>query len=279
MPHCSIHHMESHTLDSVTPTSTSTPRVAFVMASSGGLGLASARALARSGHAVAVCARGEDRVREAVEDVRRHGPAAGFAGDVTEETRLLAMLVGATEELGPISTLVVNCGGPPAGGFDDLTSDQWRGAFDTVLMSAITAIRFAIPGMRERRSGRIVVIGSSSVRRPLPGLTLSNALRPAINGLVKDLAVLLAPDDITVNLVAPGRIDTDRVRSLDQRAAARRDVDSELVRRESEQSIPMGRYGTADELGAMVAFLCSPEAGYVTGQTILVDGGYTVSQP
>jgi 3-oxoacyl-[acyl-carrier protein] reductase len=146
-------------------------------------------------------------------------------------------------------------------------------------MSAVRAIRLAVPRMRAGGFGRIIVIGSSSVRQPVAGITLSNAFRPALAGLVKNLAVDLAGDGITVNMVSPGRIDTGRVRSLDAGRAQREGRDADEVRRSSEASIPMGRYGTVHEIGALVAFLASDAAGYITGQTPLVDGGMVPTLP
>jgi 3-oxoacyl-[acyl-carrier protein] reductase len=134
-------------------------------------------------------------------------------------------------------------------------------------------MRLALPLMQAQHFGRIIVIGSSSVKQPIGGLVLSNAFRPALLGVVKTLAQEVAADGITVNIVAPGRIDTDRVRNLDQRRAQAEGVPVEQVRAASEKTIPARRYGEPSDLGALVGFLASEEAGYITGQSILVDGG------
>jgi len=160
-----------------------------------------------------------------------------------------------------------------------LDDDSWRIAYELTLMSAVRAVRLAIPRMKNRGHGRIILIGSSSVRMPLPNLALSNVFRPALVGLVKMLARDLAKDQITVNMVSPGRIATDRVRALDEARAIREEISYSTVKSNSEQQIPMGRYGLPAELGAVVAFLASAKASYVTGQTILVDGGLVASLP
>jgi 3-oxoacyl-[acyl-carrier protein] reductase len=253
--------------------------VAFVMAGTRGLGLASAVALAEAGHPVAVCARTPDDVERAVARLERHGPAFGVVGDVSDATALAEAVVAVRDKLGPIGVLVANAGGPPAGDFFSVSAEDWDTAYRLTFMSVVRAAQAVLPGMRSAGRGRIVVIGSSSVRRPIPNLLLSNVFRPALDGLVKDLAVTLAPMGVTVNMVSPGRIDTDRVRTLDAAAAARRGVAAEDVRRDSEGQIPMGRYGSPEELAACVAFLASRSASYITGQSILVDGGMVPTLP
>ena len=255
-------------------------RVALVTAGTAGLGLGAARALAEVGVAVVVCGRSPDRLADAVAELRSIGARAdGVVADVRDPAALEALHVEVDRLHGGLDVLVVNSGGPHRASFADLDDAAWLEAIDLVLLSAVRNIRLALPALRRCGQGRIVVIGSSSVRRPIPHLTLSNVLRPALAGLVKSLVGELAPDGITVNMVAPGRVDTDRVRAMDAWNAERRGTSPEEARATSERSIPMGRYGQPHELGAMVAHLASSASGYVTGQTILVDGGHAPTLP
>lgn len=262
------------------PETTTKPRSAVVMAGTQGLGRAAAGALAGAGHTVTICGRDPDRLDEAVRELDRDGGTVnGTRADVSVTEDVDRLVRGAVENQSGLDVLVVNAGGPPPGDFDDVTPEQWDTAYQLTLRSAVTAITAALPAMRRGGFGRIVVIGSSSVRRPLAGLVLSNAFRPALVGLVKSLAVDVVAEGITVNMVSPGRIDTDRVRTLDQRQAEREGRAVEEVRAESEEGIPAGRYGHPDELASMVRFLASEEAGYITGQSLLVDGGLTPTLP
>ncbi len=255
-------------------------RVALVTAASRGLGFASAGALAAAGHDLVVGARDPARLEAAAARLRAHGvEVAAVPVDVADATALEGVFEHVDARFGRLDVLVANAGGPPPGTFGDLDDDAWQRGFELTLMSAVRSLRLAIPRMRAGGFGRLVVIGSSSVRQPLPGLVLSNAYRPALAGVVKSLAVELGPDGITANLVSPGRIDTDRVRSLDAGRAERTGRAVEEVRAEAETSIPMGRYGEPAELGAAVAFLASESAGYLTGQSLLVDGGLVPTLP
>jgi 3-oxoacyl-[acyl-carrier protein] reductase len=168
---------------------------------------------------------------------------------------------------------VTNCGGPRGGGFETLDDDAWRGALDLVLLSAVRLVRAALPHLRAAGGGRIVSVVSSSVRQPVEHLTLSNVLRPALAALVNDLAGAFAGEGILVNALAPGRIDTQRVRELDRSAAERQGISPEEAMRQSAARIPAGRYGEPDEFARAAAFLLSRENTYITGQVLLVDGG------
>jgi 3-oxoacyl-[acyl-carrier protein] reductase len=257
-------------------------RVALVLAATQGLGRSCAEALLEAGHEVVFCGRDKERVDAAAEDLRARRPGAtvdGVVADVSDPDALEALFVRVDERFGRLDVLVANAGGPPAGDFMDVDDEAWRRGFDLTLMSAVRALRLAVPRMRARGFGRLLVLGSSSVRRPLPGLVLSNAYRPALVGVVKSLAVDVAADGITVNMVSPGRIDTERVRWLDARAAERSGRSAEAVRAGSEGSIPAGRYGEPREFASLVAFLASEAAGYITAQSILVDGGRTPTLP
>jgi 3-oxoacyl-[acyl-carrier protein] reductase len=254
--------------------------VALVMAASKGLGRGCAEALGRRGYRLMVCARRPEGVENAVAGLRALGAtAAGMVADVSVPEQLENVFRRADEAYGRLDVLVANAGGPPPGGFMGVTEDQWRSAYELTLMSAVRAIRLAVPRMRASGYGRILIIGSSSVKQPIPGLVLSNAFRPALVGIVKTLAQELAPQGITVNIVSPGRVDTDRVRSLDENRAREHAIPYEEVRRQSERSIPMGRYGEPKDVGELVAFLAGEAAGYITGQSILVDGGMLTSLP
>jgi 3-oxoacyl-[acyl-carrier protein] reductase len=192
-----------------------------------------------------------------------HGPSTAVASTV--------------QRLGGLDLLVVNSGGPPAGTFGALGEDEWTRAIEGTLRSALRLIRAALPHLREGSGPAIVVNLSSSVREPIPGLTASNVLRPGLAGLIKNLAFEIAP--IRINGVAPGRFDTDRVRQLDNTRSEAEGITVEEVRRQAEARIPLGRYGTTDEIGRVAAFLLSPAASYVTGAIVPVDGGLVRALP
>lgn len=255
-------------------------RVAIVLAASKGLGRACADTLADQGWDLVVCSRTEEGVAATVEDLQDRGVrASGVAADVSVPADLERVFAHADEIFGRLDALVCNAGGPPHGGFDEIDDDGWTRGFELTLMSVVRAFRAAIPRMRAAGHGRLLVLGSSSARQPIPGLILSNAYRPALLGVVKSLAAELAPDAITVNMVSPGRIATERLRTLDVRNAERQGVSVEEVQQASEAKIPMGRYGRPEDLAAAVAFLASDAAGYITGQSLLVDGGLVTSLP
>lgn len=255
-------------------------KVALVLAASQGLGRASAESLAAAGFDVVVCSRTEAGVAATVTALEGLGVrASGIPTDVTDASQLAALFSHVDATFGRLDVLVTNAGGPPAGGFDQLDDDAWAAGYELTLMSTVRAIRLAIPRMRTTGYGRIIVIGSSSVRRPITGLLLSNAYRPALAGIVKSLAVDLGPEGITVNMVSPGRILTERVQQIDARRAEAQCIEVSEVQRASEATIPFGRYGEPEELGAAVAFIPSPGASYMTGQSLLIDGGLVPTLP
>lgn len=256
-----------------------TGKLALVTAATGGLGYATAKALAGEGARVALCGRDEGRARAAAERIMGElgadtgGEAVGFAADVSRAEDLERLFAQVQERLGGLDILVSNAGGPPPGGFEALGESAWDLAYGLTLQSVVRSVRLALPLMRARGGGRILTIVSSSVKRPLPNLLLSNVFRPAVQGLCKSLASELAGDNIGVNCLAPGRIETERVNELDRALAERQGKSFRAVRENSLNSIPMGRLGEPSEFGQVAAFLCSEAALYITGSTVFVDGG------
>jgi 3-oxoacyl-[acyl-carrier protein] reductase len=241
-------------------------RVALVTAASKGIGRAIAAELAAEGARVAVSSRSRERIEAAAADIG----AAAFVHDSSDLDAVPALFESVESELGPVEILISNTGGPP-GGPDPLgfTREQWEAAYRELVLGQLALIERALPGMRERGFGRIVSVASSSVREPIPGLMLSNSHRPGLAAALKTIAREVAREGVTINSVLPGRIATDRLAenfgSLENAEAMARDT------------IPAARLGTVEEFAAMVAFLCSTRASYVTGTTVLVDGGLTRS--
>ena len=215
---------------------------------------------------------------------RRQLPAVeridAFAADLSTVEGPERAVAAAVERFGRLDILVVNAGGPAAGSFEEISEEQWGRAVDTTFRSAVRLVRAALPHLRHPAvraagGGRIVFIVSSAAKTPIPNLVTSNALRPAVVGLMKTLSIELAPDGILVNGVAPGRLSTERIRELDADAAARSGRTSEEVAASLVAQIPLRRYGRPEELGAVVAFLASSRSSYVTGTLLAVDGGAT----
>ena len=251
-------------------------RIALVCAASRGLGRASAEALARDGIRVAICSRGSPALGEAHAAIAAAGgDAIAIEADLRRAGDIARAIETTVRTFGGLDILVTNTGGPPSGPFMSLDEAAWADAIDSLLLSVVRLCRAAIPHMRARGGGRIINITSISVKQPIHGLVLSNALRAAVTGLAKTLAVELAPDNILVNCVAPGYTRTDRVVELADQAAAREGIEPADVERRTVAQIPLGRMGDPGEFASVVAFLASPAASYVNGVTIQVDGGWT----
>lgn len=244
----------------------------LVGGASRGLGAAVARALIAEGANVA----GVSRDPAATRDVWPPG-AVAVAADLSDGDGPATAVRAAVEALGGLDGLLVNTGGPPGGTFSAVDEAAWQRAIEGTLLSTLRLIREALPHLRQGRDPAIAVILSSSVREPIPGLVTSNVLRPGLAGLIKSLVTEIAP--IRINGVAPGRFDTDRVRSLDEARAAETDASLEEIQAQTRARIPLGRYGDPDELGRVVAFLLSPAASYLDGVILPVDGGMIRSLP
>jgi 3-oxoacyl-[acyl-carrier protein] reductase len=251
-------------------------RVAIVAASSHGLGKACALELAREGARVVMCARDVGPLTAAAGEIRdaTGSEVMALSVDLTDATQIQHLADETLRRFGCIDVLVTNNGGPPSGYFEDLGDDAWLTGHQLTLMSAVRLIRAVLPAMRAQGWGRIVNITSVSVKQPIDDLLLSNVYRPGVIGLAKTLSAQLAAEGITINSVAPGYTRTERVVELfEARAADRgRTVEQELETTTSD--FPMKRMAEPEELGAVVAFLASERASYVTGTTIQVDGGY-----
>lgn len=249
--------------------------VALVAASSKGLGREAAQAIAAEGASVMLTSRDGTALKQTASEISEStGARVSYeTADLTKAEDISLLLQKTREELGDVSVLITNSGGPPAGRFDDLDDEAWKGAFELNLMSAIRLIRETLPQMRQKGYGRILNFTSSSIRQPIDGLLLSNVFRVGVLGLAKSLSVELASDSILVNTLGPGRIQTDRVDILDGARAEREGTTLEEVREKSEAMIPLGRYGEPQEFAKVAAFLASPSNTYVTGEALLVDGG------
>ncbi|MFI5300787.1 MAG: SDR family oxidoreductase [Polyangiales bacterium] len=250
-------------------------RIALVTAASKGLGRATAAALARDGHDLVVCARTRESIelsaREIAEETGRF--VVPVVADVSVAEDLDRVVATAIDRFGALHVVVSNGGGPRPGTFATLDEAAWRDAIDGTLLSTVRLFRAAIPHLTRAGFGRLIVITSSSVREPIAGLLLSNVTRPALAGLCKTLSKELGAVGITVNNVAPGSFDTERIAHVHQHVAATEGITIAEARRRAERSIPAQRLGDPRELGEVVAFLASDKASYVSGQTILVDGG------
>jgi 3-oxoacyl-[acyl-carrier protein] reductase len=236
-------------------------RTAIVCGASQGMGLATAEALATEGANVAMFARRQDELER---EAKRIG-ALAVTGDLTTPADIVALVESTLDRFGGVDILVLNGGGPPPGTATAMTAEQVGTAVGLLLTSHVRLVGLCLPHLRASGRGRIVAIESTSVKEPLPNLALSNAIRPGVAGWLRTLARELGPDSVTVNTIAPGRIDTERLRAIYPDGLTERDL----------ETIPLRRPGTPAEIANVVCFLASDRASYVTGTVLAVDGGFS----
>jgi 3-oxoacyl-[acyl-carrier protein] reductase len=249
--------------------------------SGSGIGLAVAEELASEGVNVALCARDGVRVRAAADGIAKRFAVrtAAVACDLSKSEGVSGFAAVARTSLGPISILVANAGGPAAGTFASLDDAAWERAFHLTLMSCVRLVREALPDMMEAGWGRIVNIASVSIRQPIDGLLLSNALRSAVAGMAKTISREVGPHGVLVNTACPGYTRTDRLMEIAGREADTRGVPLDAILEGWREGTPLRRFGTPAEIAAMAVFLCSERASYITGTTICVDGGRVAGLP
>lgn len=251
-------------------------KVAVVAAASKGLGRACAQELAAERARLVICARGGDALAKARDEIADSTGAdvQAVVADVASMAGIELVAREALDRYGQVDILVNNAGGPPSGPFEKHDWDEWERAVHLTLRSAVELTRLLLPGMRERKWGRVINITSIAVKQPVDGLMLSNSVRAAVTGWARTLANEVARDGVTVNNVLPGYTRTDRVEQLNAARAASEGIEIEEIQRRIESQIPMRRLGEPREFGAMVAFLASERASYITAQSIPVDGGW-----
>ena len=243
-------------------------RVALVAAGSQGLGKATAMALASEGVRVAICARNEEELEQAAHDIRASTGADVFTRpvDIRDHQQLHDFVAAVNGWHGQIDICVANAGGPPSKPFRETTAEDWQAAINANLLSTVNLAREVLPGMCERRWGRFLTITSASAKQPIDGLVLSNSIRAAVSGLTKTLSNECGPYNVLVNNLCPGFTGTARLESL---------TDAKPSSGEKWLGqIPLGRFGKPEEFGATAAFLCSEQAGYITGVSLAIDGGF-----
>jgi 3-oxoacyl-[acyl-carrier protein] reductase len=246
-------------------------KVAMVAGASRGLGYAVAEALAREGARVSIASRDEQAIAAAA--ARIGGDVLAVPVEVRSADAIRRWAAETEERFGGVDLLFTNSGGPPAGAAISFDDAAWQDAAELLLFSTLRMVRAAVPLMQARGGGAILMSTSSSVKEPLQNLGLSTVLRASVSALAKTLAIELAPSNIRVNQIIPGRVDTDRVRQLDQITATKQGITPEQAKQKSLAAIPMGRYGVTEEYGRVGAFLLSDAASYITGATLQVDGG------
>lgn len=251
-------------------------KVALVTAASRGLGRATAEALASEGASLVICARGDAALEEARNAIaeRTSAEVDMVVADVSTAEGIAAVWQRTQQRFGRVDVLVTNAGGPPSGLFESHDWNVWQRAVELTLRSAVELARLVLPGMKQRRWGRILNITSIAVKQPVDGLILSNSIRAAVTGFARTLANEVAPYGVTVNNLMPGFTRTDRVEQLNADTAAREGITVADVAHRIEAQIPMRRLGEPNEFAALAAFLASDQAAYITGQSIAVDGGW-----
>jgi 3-oxoacyl-[acyl-carrier protein] reductase len=251
-----------------------TGKVAMVAGASRGLGFAVADALAREGAIVSMSSSNLASIDEAAKRISSTGSTVlGTVVDVRNGDHITGWAQKTIERFGGIDLLFTNGGGPPSGAAISFDEGAWQNAIDLLLFSALRMVRAAVPSMKQRGGGAILMSTSASVKEPIPNLGLSTVLRASVSALSKTLALELAADRIRVNQIIPGRIDTDRIKQLDEIAGTRQGITADQAKAKSIGTIPMGRYGEASEYGRVAAFILSDAAAYMTGSTVQVDGG------
>jgi len=251
-------------------------KVALVSASSKGIGRAIAEELASAGCSLVMCARGEKELRSAAEAIRASSniDVLEVVADVSKRDDIQRLVAAAEKKFGRVDILVTNSGGPPSGAFESLTPDMWDTASRLLLTSVVELSRAVLPGMKQRRWGRILNVTSIAAKQPVEGLMLSNSLRAAVHGFARTLANEVATFGITVNNILPGFTRTERVESLAKQASDSRGISVEDSYKLWEEQIPMGRMGEPREIAAVAAFLVSERASFLTAGSIAVDGGW-----
>jgi 3-oxoacyl-[acyl-carrier protein] reductase len=250
-------------------------KVVMIAGATKGLGYGVAYEAAKEGARISLGSRNEEHVNDAVERLsdELQTEVYGTVLDVTDGDSILQWVEQTLDQWGTIDALVTNGGGPPAGSFDNFEDSDWQAAFELTLLSVVRMVRSVLPVMKENKSGAIVTMTSTSIKQPIDNLLLSNVLRPGVVALAKSLSLELAGYNIRVNNLVPGSFATDRMRYLIGKKAENVGVSSEELIAESESNIPLGRFGTVEEFGKAAVFLISEAATYITGETLIVDGG------
>ena len=250
-------------------------KAVLITGASQGMGRATAEAFAAEGARVAICARREETIKQAGEEIRAKYKVdvVAEAVDVTNTKRLQEFARGVEQKFGAVDVCVANAGGPPAKQFAQTSLEDWHKAFDLNFMSVAALAHAVLPGMKQRKWGRFITITSTSVRQPIPDLVLSSAIRPAVVGLVKSLAIEYGPHNITFNNIAPGWTATERLNELAESRSQAAGIQKEQIFGKWAAEVPLGRLGKPEEIADAIVWLASDRSAYITGQTLVVDGG------
>lgn len=246
-----------------------------VLASSKGIGREIANKYAQEGASVIITGRHEDVLKKTAEEISKQtgSEVVPFVTDVSKKEDITRLFAFVKEHFGVLDVLVSNAGGPPIVDFETSDEADWYDAFELTLMSSVRAIKEAVPLMKKNGQGRIIYVASTSIKEPISELLLSNIFRSGVQALCKSMAQDYAKDQILINIVGPGKINTDRLRSIDKRNAEKHQIELENWKNNVQKSIPIGRYGTPEEFAEGAVFLGSYGNTYITGQTLLIDGG------